>query len=351
MKGSIFSIALFVATFLGAGPSIAEEPKPLFANDETISIRIVAPFSELIRKAADSKDPYPASLTLLNSQGEETHEIELSARGKSRRDRQTCQFPPLRVAFNKKPDAPSLFDGQKRLKLVTHCKSSSRYQQYYVREYLAYKLLNVITPKSLRVRMANIDYVDSKKDKVVTTRLGFFIEDIDDAAKRNGMREVETTDVPKDALDAESAARYAVFQYMIGNLDWSMRYAVEGEECCHNTKLIGASKTAAFDLTPVPYDFDYSGLVDAAYAVPPEAIPVRSVRTRRYRGLCIHNDVARRVAAEMRSRRAEFEGVVASTDELSDRSRRGVLSYLDGFFADVADVEEMDRRLFSRCRK
>ena len=37
---------------------------------------------------------------------------------------------------------------------------------------------------------------------------------------------------------------------------------------------------------PVPYDFDYSGFVNATYAVPPEGLDIENVRERRFLGYC-----------------------------------------------------------------
>ena len=348
----IFAIAFCVLSLqvVGIDRAAAKEPKPLFADDTVIALKIIAPFSDLIRKAPNSTDPYPATLILGGDEAQETHDIMLSARGKSRRDKVNCKFPPLRVEFVQKPDDASLFDDQKRLKLVTHCQSSSRYQQYYVREYAAYKLLNAITPASLKVRMARIDYVREKNGKVLDTKLGFFIEDMDDAAKRNGMKEVDTGDIAIDKLDPTAAATYAVFQYMIGNLDWSMIYAAEDDDCCHNTKLMGETAESRTGLMPVPYDFDYSGLVDAPYAVPPESANVRTVRNRRYRGYCAHNDEALDVATHIHASKATFTELLNAIDTFDDRSRKSVTKYLEDFFEDIVDAETIEEELLARCR-
>src|SRR5438445_12323494 len=111
--------------------------------------------------------------------------IELSTRGSTRRLKQTCSFPPLRVEFTEKPAATSLFKGQKRLKLVTHCQSAEKYQQDVLLEYAAYRMYRSLTPESFSARLAKIDYV-SEDGRPITTRFGFFLEDVDDVAKRNG---------------------------------------------------------------------------------------------------------------------------------------------------------------------
>jgi len=342
--------AAVMAQTLAMSDAAAGETKPLFADDAVISLKIIAPFSELVRKAPYSTDSYPATLILGGDEAQESHAIILSARGKSRRDKKLCKFPPLRVEFKDKPGDESLFDGQKRLKLVTHCRRSSAYEQYYVKEYAAYKLLNAMTPLSLNVRMAKIEYVKERNGKTLDRRFGFFIEDIDHAAKRNGMKELEAGDVAVEQLDPSAAGTYAVFQYMIGNLDWSMRYAPEDDDCCHNTKLMGENDEAMLGIVPVPYDFDYSGLVNASYAVPPESVNVRSVKTRQYRGFCIHNSEARMAATQIYVNKAKYFELIDAIEPLDDRTKRGALRYLESFFQDISSAESIEKNLFSRCR-
>ena len=251
----------------------------------------------------------------------------------------------MRVAFDEKPADGSLFKGQKRLKLVTHCQRSKSYQQYYLIEYAAYKLLNVLTPESLRVRMANIDYIEADSGKVLYSRTGFFIEDTDDAAKRNGVKEIDVPDVSVAQLDTNAAARFALFQYMIGNLDWAMHDGLAGEDCCHNAKLIGDRSTPLSNLVPVPYDFDYSGIVDAPYAVPPEGIRVRSVRTRRYRGFCAHSTEARQAVAHFLANRDALYGVLDNIEGLNNSKKNKAIRYLDGFFRNISDEEKTENAI------
>ncbi len=348
MTRLIFISALFFA--MAPSTLNAGDPHPLFADDDTIKLTITAPFKDLVRKAERSTDPFEASLDY-HGAAPETHAIMLSARGNSRRTRTLCDFPPLRIEFAEKPEDASFFDGQKRLKLVTHCKRSSRFQQYYLMEYAAYRLLNVMTPMSLKVRIAEIDYVEAKNGKPIISRLGFLIEDTDDAAKRNNMVEIDTPDIDKGQLNNEDAGLYAVFQYMIGNLDWSMHSGPGGKDCCHNTKLIGADETLHNNLVPVPYDFDYAGLINAPYAVPPENIPVRNVRQRRYRGFCAHNDDARSAAAAFRGKEEELTAVLSDIPGLDEKIQSSATRFLAEFFEDIADDEALEKNLLRTCRK
>ena len=341
-------VASAFAALLLAVPAAAREPDPLFQSAETIRLTISGPFGAIRRTAERSTDAHEASLSVVGA-ASETHAVRLSARGITRRRREVCAFPPLRVEFTQAPAAASLFSGQTRLKLVTHCRPAESFQQFVLLEYAAYRLLNTLSPRSLRVRLAAIDYVETGEDRPFASRLGFFVEDVDDAARRNALVEIDTGNVRVAQLSPRDAARFAIFQYMIGNLDWSMNAGPPGTECCHNAKLLGAAAGATGGLVPIPYDFDHSGLVDAPYATPPELVPVGSVRVRRYRGFCVHNEAAQAAAAEVRAARAELMAVLGAIPQLDARNRNRASAYLAGFFEEAGSAEEVASKLLRTC--
>jgi hypothetical protein len=272
--------------------------------------------------------------------------IRLSARGITRRLQDTCSFPPLRVEFTQPPAKDSLFAGQGRLKLVTHCRSQEGFQQHLLLEYSAYRVFNLITPLSYRVRLATVDYAEPN-GKISTTRWGFLIEDLDDAAKRNATTEARVGDrILTVQLDPAQAGRVALFEYMIGNLDWSMRAGPAGEGCCHNSKLIMG---AGGKIVPLPYDFDYSGLVDAPYALPPDGFPVKNVKSRHYQGYCRFNAEALAAAAEFRARRPAIEALYSQISGISDRTRAKALAYLASFFGQIATDETVKAKILNNC--
>ncbi|MEO5972822.1 MAG: hypothetical protein ABIP91_05620, partial [Sphingomicrobium sp.] len=155
--------------------------------------------------------------------------------------------------------------------------------------------------------------------------------------------------VPSASLSPPHAARSALFQYMIGNLDWSMRAGPAGEPCCHNSKLAGASRSPTGMLVPIPYDFDFSGLVDAPYAEPPDQLHVSSVRNRLYRGYCRHNKEALAAAAELRARRGELLGELDRIPGLEPATRRKAAAFLGGFFNDIASDATVGAKLLKSC--
>lgn len=317
---------------------------PLFAEDSILDVTIRGPLGDVIRKAERTTAPQAAQL---EANGE-VLPVQISARGVSRRRKDVCKFPPLRVAFGEVVPEASLFRKQGNLKLVTHCNNKPGVEQTLLREYTTYRLLNLVTPMSHRVRLLRISYVDG--DKQIASEFAFFIEDTDDAARRVGLKEVDTGKISPRSLNQDRAAQFALFQYMIGNTDWAMYTGPDPTDCCHNTKLLGAAKDAASDFTPVAYDFDNAGLVDAPYAVPNPLLKLRSVQQRVYRGFCMFNSYVPAHAARLRELRPALEAEIAAIPSLDARSQADMKRYLSGFYEDIADDATLQKKLLDDCR-
>lgn len=221
-------------------------------------------------------------------------------------------------------------------------------EQYVLREFLAYRLYNLITPESFRVRLLRVTYVD--RGQHFATRWGFFIEDVDDAARRLGLRELAAESIAVSQLSPRAAARVALFQYMIGNTDWDVTAGPEGTQCCHNSRLVAGTRDAVSGIIALPYDFDNSGLVSAPYAVPSPDLQILSVRQRHYRGYCSHNALVIEEAEAFRQARPGMEAEIRQTPGLQDATRRTLLRYVDRFFADIADPAAIERNLLYDCR-
>ena len=153
--------------------------------------------------------------------------------------------------------------------------------------------------------------------------------------------------VPLADLSPVDSARYALFQHMISNHDWSMRAGPAGRECCHNAELIGS--LAPGSAIPVPYDFDFSGFVNAPYAVVPDQLHISSVRQRVYRGYCAHNGSVLAVARQMRDARPQMIAAITSTPGMDPKTQQRGIAFLDGFFADIATDATVNAKLMQRC--
>jgi hypothetical protein len=326
-----------------AAPGAAQAPKPLFASSDTIHIVIQAPLQTLIRnRSIDS----PISGTLTEASGVALP-INLTLRGHLNRSSDACEFPPLRVDFTAPPPPTSVFAGQKSLKLMTHCKNAVSDQQYVLLDYAAYRMYNILTPHSFRARLLEVDYRDAA-GKPIVSRVAFFLEELKDVAKRNGLQQVRAaTRIPVEWLVPTDAARSALFEHMVANHDWSMRAGPAGESCCHNFKLLGVGAPAM--TVAIPYDFDFSGFVNEPYATPPEALPIPNVRQRVYRGYCMHNAEVIAAARQFRDARPQLIAAITSTPGLDPRTQQRAIAFLDPFFADIATDQSTSARVLNRC--
>ena len=339
-------LLLFLAAAVAAFPAAAQQPpKPLFASSEPLRITIKGPILDIARNRSEGSQP--GTLTVAGSKA--ALPVTLSARGLTRRQGDICQFPPLWVRFPTPPEAPSVFAGQKSLKLVSHCRASAAFQQHVLLEYAAYTMFNALTPASFRVRLATIDYVDSS-GKTVISRYGFFIEDLGDVARRNRMQEAKLPSrISATALQADAAATNALYQHMLANHDWSMRAGPPGDECCHNFKLIAPARGVAAGVVPVPYDFDFSGFVNAPYATPPDLLKLANVRQRQYRGYCEFNNQLLSAAIRFQAARPAMLAALGSTPGLTEKSIRSATAFLDGFYADISSPDIIRAKLAKTC--
>lgn len=345
-------LAAAMAAFVGVAvsePALAQTR--LFSESTPVHITVSAPLATLIQRAPRSTDPLPGTVTL-NEGAPHEFPIQLNARGVTRRIAGICNFPPLRIDFDGQSTTGTLFEGQNKLKLVDPCRQGGSYEQLVVLEYLAYRLYNVITPVSYRVRPVQVTFHDTDRRRGDASNFGYVIEDIDDVAHRNHLHAMDVLSHDRDAsqLDGAAASRFALFEYMISNLDWDMVAGHAGEECCHNSKLVGATGEATANLIPVPYDFDYSGLVGAPYSVPPQGIRVPNVRTRYFRGYCRYNDQLPGVIEEFRQHKDALFAVIDNEPALQQSRRQSAHAYLQDFFNTLDNPDAVRRSLTGHCR-
>jgi len=343
-------LLLAVSPFVDArqdDSDIDQTAAPLFGSHSLLQVSIEAPLTTLMKER-----PVDEYLDGIFSYSEDdgtrrTLDIKIRTRGKFRRKEKHCDFAPIRLNFRKKQVVDTVFAGQDKLKLVTHCQNSKPYyEQLVLREFLAYRFLNVLTDKSYRVRLLQINYIDTEGADQMT-KLGFVIEDDEDVAKRIGMHLIKTGFVTDHDLDRAEQNLVSVFQFMIGNTEYSMLGPEPGEYCCHNIDLMSATKRTPF--TPVAYDFDFSGLVNAPYAAPNPRFELSSVRQRLYRGLCTNNELLPGTLQRFLDNEDAIYAVVDELDLLSSRSRRDVTRYLGIFYKRIAEPKSVDALFIRKC--
>lgn len=335
------------AVFLLLPPVIARAADPLFADDGRLEVRIAAPITQLMRERPDDEE-LDGLFSYRDASGRATElDVEIRTRGNYRRQRRTCPFAPLRLDFPRSRADGTLLENQDKLKLVTHCRNAREYEQAVMREYLVYRMFNLLTPLSYRVRALEVTWVDTDKDDRENTRFAFLIESKDRLAARTGLELLEVDHYEIGRLDPAYANLVDVFQYFAGNTDYSLINGADDDDCCHNTHLFVGDGGPVF---AVPYDFDMSGLVDARYATPNPELGIESTRDRLYRGFCDHNEHLAASLELFERRKPEFYALIDELPGMTNGSRKGMRRFVDRFFRMSDDPKAVDNELVTECR-
>ncbi len=343
---------LWLCLLLLSAPGFAAEtgkPPALFKDPSELKITLKGPWRKV--KSQIKKDfRYPAQLIYNDVNGQQRIlDVEVAPRGISRRNL-VCKFPPLKVYFDRKKTKGTAFRGNKSLKLVSYCQTSPKYEQYNIKEFLIYRIYNLITAMSFRVKPLVVDYVDNEKKGKSVTRFGFLIEDIDAVAKRNKMKKLVSGKVSVRQLDPAETSKFMLFQYLVGNLDWSATSGKSETRCCHNSRAIS---THEHELPKymIPYDFDSTGLVSTHYSVPPLGLKAgTNIRRRLYRGFCAHNDFLPKTVELFHQERANIVALFSNDSHLNDRIREKAIAYIGGFYKLLDDPKRFKSNITDMCR-
>jgi hypothetical protein len=324
------------------------ERAPLFLSEEPIRMTLRTDIDWLRDERNDSVE-VEGTLTFIDMDGSEVVKpVDTRARGNFRRSKKNCNFPPLRLDFKTKQMEGTVFEGQDKLKLVTPCNDGrDDYQRYIFNEYLAYRILNVLTPASFRVRLVEITYEDTSEDYDTRTKIGFLIEDEDEMAARIRGTLEDVSQFHPARSHGEYSVLVAMFNYMIGNTDWSPVYF-------HNVKLVRTEEALYFT---VPYDFDFSGTVNARYASVDPSLheQIRTVTRRLYRGFCRDELVYETAVAPFRDARDElhqlyYDFAARGYEQFDEDRAEDSIKYFENFWKVVDDPEEFEDEILRDCR-
>jgi hypothetical protein len=320
-------------------PSDTAKKIKLFKEDQPLQLSILTDMRELIGEK-EKAEFQKATVTLkLPDNTEYKDDVELRARGNFRRE--YCYVPSLMLNFEAKPGGQ--LSKLEKLKMVSACRLGKSYDGYVLREYLSYRIFNILTPMSFRVRLMQVNFADSEGKRKPYSTWGFFIEDVDDMAKRNGCRELEVKKLHTEMTNRQYMTLVAMFQYMISNTDWS----VPGD---HNIKLIQLRDSSSAKPYAIPYDFDYSGLVNAEYAVPDEMLGTTTVRERVYRGFPRTMEEIRETSAIFQSKKQEIYDLIRNFAPMEKRDKDDMIRFLDEFYSEISDPAKAKRAFIDNAR-
>jgi len=294
----------------------------LFDKDDPLEITLKFDITHYRRKRHE--DEYlDAMLTYhLSPDDSIVKELKVRPRGISRRS--ICSFPPLMLNFRKSDTTGKELGNIDKIKMVTHCMSGGK--EYVLKEYLVYKLLNILTDYSYRVRLLRVTYIDTYKDRKPIHEFAYLIEPDETLIKRLNSGDETTAYMTQKHIKPEIMDRMAIFNYMIGNTDWSVPVR-------HNVLVLtGNNPSVIGSGVAIPYDFDYAGLVNTHYAVPFEGLGLKTVLERRYMGVCRSEEVFAEALREFNEKKEEFNVTINEFPYLKQKTKKEMLRYLDSFF-------------------
>lgn len=317
-----------------------KEPSAFFQSQDPIEVTL----STNMKRIRGDKGPdapwRPATLSYKGADGN-LITVPIKARTRGIWRLRMCDFPPLRLNFSGKAAKGTVFDKLDKPKLVSYCQDDDLYEQYVLQEYQLYRIYHLLTPVSHQARLLKVIYADSADGKVRARRYGFLMEEPRAIAERVGGQIIEQEGALPGDLDPYQNALFGVFQYFIGNTDFSVNRL-------HNVELfVGNDAT----VSPIAYDFDFAGAVNARYAIPDEKVPILNVRQRIFRGYCSDAASYEKVFALFNEKRPEIYALYNdSIGKLMDRGKaKDTLRYYDEFYKTINDGRAAKESIIKAC--
>jgi hypothetical protein len=315
--------------------------RQLFFLDDRV---IETTFSTDIKKLRANKKAMawlPAQIVMnFPDSTEISEQISVQPRGVYRKT--NCDLASLMLNF-KNPTSPKL-SALKKMKLVGGCSGSVRDEELLLKEYLVYKMYNEISIMSFKVRLLHINYKDSKQKVKPYSQYAFLIEDMDDLTARNNCREVKNKDFLTEATNRQQMTLVYLFQYMIGNTDWSVHKY-------HNIKLMVPKNDTLARPYTIPYDFDYAGLVDAPYAIPNENLGIKDVKERLYRGFERSMEELEEAIKIFIEKKSRIMYIVNNFPHLTERTKKEMTWYLEDFYKLIENKRSVRQTFITNARK
>ena len=327
-----------------AGVGAQELPRqPLFSSDTVLHFTLETDLEALKEDRSQDSQEREAQILIQGPDGGMVEvPLEVRTRGRFRLQKNICPFPPVRLDFHDGQSEGTVFEGQDKVKLVTHCHDWGSFEQNLLEEYLAYRIYNQLSDVSFKVRLAEITYRDTAGKSEPLTRMGFLIEDEGAMASRVGGMALDIPGAGAKAFEPEQMAVLFLFQYLIGNIDWSTANM-------QNLKVIRVEE----DHFAVPYDFDWSGLVDAPY-VGPSPLTERlhdSVRERLYLGVCWEELDLQATFTHFEQKKGAILQVVREVPGLTEHNVRSAAEYIEDFYDFIRDPKRAEGDIRQMCRE
>ena len=345
----LITVVFFFFSMIGLSQNVNQEDsvleeKRLFEQSEILPIKLKYS-RKLLKKETDDSTYIDSELDYKMSNGEwKSLPLKIRARGNFRR--KNCYFTPLKLNIKKSDAKGTIFKGQKKLKMVLPCLNETSNDDNVIKEYIIYKMYEVISPYYFSTRLVDIEYEDLKSRKSQLHQLkGILIEDDKTVAKRLDGTMSKRNFYP-EGYDHLSAVRNAMFQYMIGNTDYSVTYQ-------HNTKIVFVDKK----FVPVPYDFDMAGFVNTSYSVVSqtrkEKLPIEKVTERYYMGYQRDYKLFESIRQEFIGHKQDIFSLLETYQSYFENERNYNIAkeYIEDFYKILYDESNFKKSIYEQALK
>ncbi|HJQ10989.1 MAG TPA: hypothetical protein VJ840_08155 [Gemmatimonadaceae bacterium] len=316
------------------------KPAPLYESQEPIEVTFTTNIGK-IRGDKGTEPPWHTATMSYKDTAGGLISVPLKARTRGIWRLRMCDFPPLRLNFTGETSKGTIFNHLDKPKLVSYCQDRDGYERYILEEFQLYRIYQILTPVSHRARLLKLNYTDSGSGKIRAKRFGFIMEEPGALGARLNGKVMEQKGAAGADLDPFQNALFGVFQYMIGNTDFSVA-------ALHNVELLF---TDDGNVLPIAYDFDFAGAVNAMYAVPDERLGLPNVRRRLFRGYCGDPATFEKVFALFNEKRPEIYALYRDPigKLLDDGTVRETLKYFDEFYETINDPRAAKRQIIQAC--
>lgn len=313
----------------------------LFEIKDPLNLTLKFNVKEL-QKTKYKEEYLPAVMTChVNESFEVTHEVRVRARGEIRK--KICFAPMFWVNIRHAGIEAEDLNDVIKLKVVQRCKASNMHKYYVLREYLVYQIWNLLSPYSFNTRLVKLKIIDTGRKDKEKEDWAFIIEPEAMMVERNNCMSIKSDKLSLKTVNKEWMDRVAFFSYMVGQSD----YSVTGR---HNLKILTSKEYSSTGFIPVPYDFDYCGLVDAEYAIPGENLGIESVTDRYYLGSCRNEEVYRKTVEWLASYQDEIRDLILSFEYMEESEKEDFLKYIESYYKETESKVFLERRISPTCR-
>jgi len=315
----------------------------LFAEDEALDIDVYADYVSLFDDVSDKRVYHDARFTVKNvSSSFDEMPIKLKTRGHFRLRKQICNFPPLRFKFEDDHTKGTIFQGQEKLKYVSHCQNFKKYyEQHTLEEFLIYKMYNVFTDYSYQVRLAKVNFIDINGNDTIQ-RYGFFIEDKSHIADRLGRQVLKFKNIKQYQVLRSNILVLSLFQCMIGNCDWDISRL-------HNVDLMSVDDHSL--PVAVPYDFDWSAIISHDYFVPDPQIDLEAKYKRRYKSYRWTEEEFEAAFDIFYEHKDDLVNLISDFTILESDNRHKLLSYISEFYDLISSKADVKDFILRKAKK